>query len=99
MTIDCNPQTLLVVAFSAAITLRLMIFSKRGRTHKPLISWVAAALILAYGNFVLLWLFGLYRASGWPIVISHALVCLVVFIARGNVSRIFSYPSRSKTGE
>nr|WP_314983508.1 phage holin family protein [uncultured Pantoea sp.] len=99
MTIHCDPQTLLVIAFSAAIALRLMLFSKKGRTHKPLISWLAAGLIVAYGNFVLLWLFGLYRAAGWPIVISHALVCIVVFIARGNVSRIFSYPTRSNSGE
>jgi len=99
MTIHCDPQTLLVVAFSAAIALRLMLFSKQGRTHKPLYSWIAVGLILAYGNVVLLWLFGYYQSTGWSIVIAHGLACIAVFAARGNVARIFSNPSRSKTGE
>lgn len=99
MTLHCDPQTLLVVAFSAAIALRLMLFSKKGRTHKPLISWLAAGLILFYGNFALLWLFGQYHASGWPVVLANALICAAVFAVRGNVARIVSYPPRSKGDE
>lgn len=85
--------TVIDVAICAAIALRLMLFNKNGRTHKPGISWIAAGLILFYGNFGLLWLFGHYHASGWPVVVANALICLAVFAARGNVARIVSYPT------
>lgn len=91
--------TVIDVAVCATIALRLMLFSKTGRTHKPGISWVAAGLILFYGNFVLLWLFGHYHASGWPVVVANVLICAAVFAARGNVARIVSYPPRSKGDE
>ncbi|MDF9911883.1 UNVERIFIED_ORG: hypothetical protein OKW14_003907 [Pantoea brenneri] len=87
-------MTVIDVAISAAIALRLMLFSKAGRTHKPGISWIAAGLILFYGNFGLLWLFGHYQASGWPVVVANALICIAVFAARGNVARIVSYPTK-----
>lgn len=85
--------TVIDVVICAAIALRLMLFSKTGRTHKPGISWVAAGLILFYGNFGLLWLFGHYHASGWPVVVANALICIAVYAARGNVARIVSYPT------
>jgi len=88
--------TVIDVAICAAIALRLMAFSKAGRTHKPAISWIAAGLILFYGNFLLLWLFGHYHASGWPVVIANALICIAVFAARGNVARLVPELSRSK---
>ncbi|WHU82998.1 phage holin family protein [Pantoea agglomerans pv. betae] len=91
--------TVIDVAICAAIALRLMVFSKTGRTHKRGISWIAAGLILFYGNFALLWLFGQYHASGWPVVVANGLICLAVFAARGNVSRLIPDPSRRKTGE
>jgi len=69
------------------------------RTHKRGISWIAAGLILFYGNFALLWLFGQYHVSGWPVVVANALICAAVFAARGNVARIVSYPPRSKGDE
>lgn len=50
--------TVIDVAICTAIALRLMAFSKTGRTHKRGISWITAGLILFYGNFALLWLFG-----------------------------------------
>lgn len=86
-------MTVIDVAICAAIALRLMLFSKMGRTHKPGISWIAAGLILFYGNFGLLWLFGHYHASGWPVVVANTLICIAVFAARGNVARIVSYPT------
>ncbi|OQV43411.1 hypothetical protein BZ160_04635 [Pantoea vagans] len=93
MMISSDFLTVIDVAICAAIALRLMVFSKTGRTHKRGISWIAAGLILFYGNFALLWLFGQYHASGWPVVIANALICIAVFAARGNVARIVSYPS------
>lgn len=89
--------TVIDVAICAAIALRLMLFSKTGRTHKPGISWIAAGLILFYGNFGLLWLFGHYHASGWPVVVANALICIAVFAARGNVARIVSYPAEGSS--
>lgn len=97
--ISSDLLTVIDVAICAAIALRLMAFSKTGRTHKRGISWIAAGLILFYGNFGLLWLFGYYHASGWPVVITNALICAAVFAARGNVARIVSYPPRSKSDE
>lgn len=97
--INSDFLTVIDVAICAAIALRLMVFSKTGRTHKRGISWIAAGLILFYGNFALLWLFGQYRASGWPVVVANALICIAVFAARGNVARIVSYPPRSKGDE
>jgi len=91
--------TVIDVVICAAIALRLMLFSKTGRIHKPGFSWIAAGLILFYGNFLLLWLFGHYHASGWPVVITNALICAAVFAARGNVSRLIPEPSRRKNGE
>ncbi|WP_238343223.1 phage holin family protein [Pantoea eucalypti] len=89
--------TVIDVVICAAIALRLMAFSKTGRTHKRGISWIAAGLILFYGNFTLLWLFGQYHASGWPVVITNALICAAVFAARGNVARLVSYPTQGNT--
>jgi len=89
--------TVIDVAICAAIALRLMLFSKTGRTHKPGISWIAAGLILFYGNFGLLWLFGHYHASGWPVVVANALICIAVFAARGNVAHMVSYPTEGGT--
>ncbi|WP_278496165.1 phage holin family protein [Pantoea vagans] len=91
--------TVIDVAICAATALRLMAFSKAGRTHKPCFSWVAAGLILFYANFGLLWLFGQYRASGWPVVIVNALICAAVFAVRGNVARIVSFTPRNKIDE
>jgi len=91
--------TVIDVAICAAIALRLMAFSKTGRTHKPAISWIAAGLILFYGNFLLLWLFGHYHASGWPVVVVNGLICTAVFMARGNVARLVPDSTRSKSGE
>lgn len=89
--------TVIDVAICAAIALRLMLFSKKGRTNKPSISWVAAGLILFYGNFGLLWLFGHYHVNGWSVVITNALICAAVFAARGNVARIVSYPTEGSS--
>jgi len=89
--------TVIDVAICAAIALRLMAFSKTGRTHKPGITWIAAGLIVFYGNFVLLWVFGHYYASGWPVVIAKALICAAVFAAKGNVARIVSYPTEGNS--
>lgn len=81
------------VVICTAIALRLMLFKKTGRTHKRGISWVAAGLILFYGNFGLLWLFGQYKASAWPVVVVNLLVCAAVFAARGNVAKLISVGS------
>lgn len=97
--INSDFLTVIDVAICAAIALRLMVFSKTGRTHKRGISWIAAGLILFYGNFALLWLFGQYHASGWPVVVVNGLICAAVFAARGNIARIVSYPPRSKGDE
>ena len=99
MIISNDLLSVIDVAICAAIALRLVLFSKSGRTHKRGISWIAAGLILFYVNFVLLWLYGHYHASGWPVVIANALICTVVFAARGNLARIINYPSRSKGDE
>ncbi|MFN2046968.1 phage holin family protein [Pantoea agglomerans] len=95
--ISTDLLTVIDVAICAAIALRLMLFSKTGRTHKPGIAWVAVGLILFYGNFALLWLFGHYQASGWPVVIANALICIAVFVARGNAARIISYPTEGSS--
>lgn len=95
--ISHNLLTLIDVAICAAIALRLMLFNKNGRTHKPGISWIAAGQILFYGNFGLLWLFGHYHASGWPVVMANALICIAVFAARENVARIASYPTEGNS--
>lgn len=99
MIISSDLLTVIDVAICSAIALRLMTFSKSGRTHKPGAIWVAAGLAIFYGNFLLLWLFGHYHASGWPIVIANGLICLAVFAARGNVARLIPDPLRSKNGE
>lgn len=89
--------TVIDVVICGAIALRLMLFNKNGRTHKPGISWIAAGLILFYGNFGLLWLFGYYHASGWPVVVANALICIAVYAARGNVARIVYYPTEGRS--
>lgn len=91
--------TVVDVVICLAIALRLMTFCRSGRKHKPGFSWLAAGLIIFYGNFALLWLFGKYHASGWPVVIVNALICAAVFAARGNVTRLIPDPSRSKPSE
>lgn len=96
MIFSSDLLTVIDVAICAAIALRLMLFSKTGLTHKPGMSWIAAGLIQFYGNFFLLWLFGHYHASGWPVVVANGLICLAVFAVRGNVSRLIPEPSRSK---
>lgn len=99
MIISFDLLTVIDVVICAAIALRLMTFSKTGRTHKPGAAWVAAGLAIFYGNFLLLWLFGHYHASGWPLVVANALICAAVFAARGNVARLIPDPSRSKNHE
>ena len=97
MIISTDLLTVIDVVICAAIALRLMTFSKVGRTHKPGAVWVAGGLAIFYGNFLLLWLFGHYHASGWPVVIANALICIAVFAARGNVARLVSYPTQRNT--
>lgn len=99
MIISSDFLTVIDVAICSAIALRLMTFSKTGRTHKPGVSWVAAGLAIFYGNFLLLWLFGHYHASGWPLVVANGLICVAVFAARGNVSRLIPNPTRSNSDE
>lgn len=97
MIISFDLLTVIDVVICAAIALRLMTFSKTGRTHKPGAAWVAAGLAIFYGNFLLMWLFGHYHASSWPVVVANALICIAVFAARGNVARIVSYPAEGSS--
>lgn len=97
MIISTDLLTVIDVVICAAIALRLMTFNKTGRTHKPGATWVAGGLAVFYGNFGLLWLFGHYHASGWPVVVANALICVAVFAARGNVARLVSYPTQENT--
>lgn len=73
------------------IALRITLFSKRGRRHRPVISFIAAISAVAFGCVPVLYVYGFYKCMGIPVLIVNLIICARVFYVRGNVARIFTF--------
>ncbi|MFV9258093.1 phage holin family protein [Citrobacter freundii] len=85
-----NIPGLLNVALCTVIVLALFFYRRKDATHKPLVSWLAWLLMLAYAVAPLHFLFGQVIPVGWSIVFANLVFCVLVVWARGNVSKILS---------
>lgn len=73
-----------------AICLRLVVFQRKGATHRPLANMMAYTLIVAAGAVVIYTLFG--NAAGLLVAqaILNAALLLALFGASGNVIDLFT---------
>lgn len=93
---------LLNALLAAAICLRLILFRRKGGTHRPLASLLAYALTVASGAFaiaiLLLCLLPdftqaaidlLLTSIGYAQTLLNLVLCLAIFAMRGNVVELF----------
>ncbi|HAV9127640.1 TPA: phage holin family protein [Escherichia coli] len=85
-----NLPGLLNVALCTVIVLTLFFYRRRDSRHKPLMSWLAWLLMLAYAVAPLSYLCGRLLPGNWAVVLANLLCCVLVVWARGNVSKILS---------
>ncbi|WP_045443221.1 phage holin family protein [Citrobacter sp. S-77] len=85
-----NIPELLNVALCTVIVLALFFYRRKDSTHKPLVSWLAWALMLVYAVAPLSYLCGRPLPGNWAVVLVNLLFCVLVVWARGNVSKILS---------
>lgn len=83
-----DPLALVNSVLCAVIVLVLMFYQREGARHRPLISWLAYAIILVYASIPFRYAFGLYETSHWLVVIANIAICVAVLRCRGNVARI-----------
>lgn len=66
----------------------LMFYQRRGSRHRPVISFLAYMVVLAYAAVPFKLIFGLYPQSSWLVVVANVLICAAVLWCRGNVARL-----------
>ncbi|MCA6999506.1 phage holin family protein [Dickeya solani] len=85
-----EPITVINVAVSATIALRLMFFRKAGAQHCTWASWLAYALVLAYGFIPISWAFGQYHGANPAALGVNVVIAALVLRARGNAAKLLS---------
>lgn len=71
-----------------AIMMRLMFFSKTGKTHRPGYAWMAYLLILATGFNAFRILLGHYNHVDPGELLLNLAVCIAVWRAKGNLAKV-----------
>lgn len=85
-------NTLLLIINSTAcglIALRLMFYTRNGAEHKPLISFMAYLIVVATGSVPIRALMGDYPVHDISEAVLNTVICIAVFAAHGNVSKLF----------
>lgn len=77
------------VVICLLIALRIALFNKKGRRHRPVVSFVAAIVAVLFGCIPVLYLYGFHKGMGLPVLIVNLALCIRVFYVRGNIARLF----------
>ena len=83
-----DPLVILNVVVCTLVVIRLSFFRKNGATHRRWASWLAYLLILIYGHVPLSWAFDHYGGTRFAIFILNLVICIAIFVVRGNVAKI-----------
>ena len=86
MVID--PSAVFNAFICSVIVVVLMFYQRHGARHRPFISILAYITILVYAVIPWQFIFGLYRASSWLVVVANLLICAAVMKVRGNLARL-----------
>lgn len=81
--------TLLNGALCAAMCVRLLSYHREGARFKPLASLVAFLMIGATGSVAIRVLYGTYGEVNVSELVLNSALCVALFSARGNVSRVY----------
>ena len=73
----------------AVIALRLMSFQRGAATYRPLVSLLAYLVTVSAMAVVIFTLFSAQPGPGWHEVLLHAVLCMAVLSARGNLMELF----------
>ncbi|WP_293813813.1 phage holin family protein [uncultured Aquitalea sp.] len=76
----------------ATICLRLLFYRRDGARHKPVMAWLAYVLVVATGWVVIQAVFGRPIPVGMETLVINSVLCVAVWVTRGNVSAIFWTP-------
>ncbi|MEG1111404.1 MAG: phage holin family protein [Hafnia sp.] len=71
-----------------AIVMRLMFFSKAGKTHRPGYAWMAYLLILSAGFTAFRILLGHYSNVDPGELFLNLAICIAVWRAKGNLAKV-----------
>lgn len=82
------------VVICLLIALRIALFNKRGRRHRPIVTIVAAVAGVLFGCVPVLYLYGFYKGMGIPVLITNLVICMRVFYVRGNIARLLTFSKR-----
>lgn len=83
-----DPMTWATALLCAAICVRLLTYRRKDARHRVGISFMAWVLAAACGCQAIASLFGLYQVDSPFVLVVLAVLCGLVFLARGNVASI-----------
>lgn len=72
----------------AAISLRLLAYSRNGATHRPIASFFAYLLIVASASVTIRTLTGDHFNANWSETLINIGFCVAVWTSRGNIMRL-----------
>jgi hypothetical protein len=73
----------------AAICVRVIFYRRRAAVHRPRAALLAWVIVCASGSVALLAALSDIPPPSFSDVVLHAVLCLIVFAARGNVAELF----------
>lgn len=91
-----NLQYAVIIALSLASAVSVFAFDKRGRTHKPLLSFAAFLMFVKNGGLVIAAAVKADNLVLWLLILGLAVHTGCIVAARGNIGRI---PTRQERNE
>lgn len=81
-------QTTAIIALSMVAAARILLFDKRGKTHKPAQALIAYLMFVWLLGLVVAVLFKLYSLAVWGLIFGLAIHTGSILLAGGNISKI-----------